>query len=367
MGHSLNIVIFSNEPWGDQWFSKQHYANELSLLGHHVTFINPPTPWKISFLFRRGLQLIRIQENLNILSYNQWLPVRMFPKWLTFLNDWLLTRRLRSWLQLSTSEQVIIWQFDINRMVHLSIKNAKRIYHVVDPYMHFWSDNYIAAKADLIVVTSPKYLLHYEHFHPANEIVHIPRGVANAEFVLEAGISQQIAKHFAPYALLVGSLNDDVDYTLLEQVAKEYRLVILGKETVRQDKNSKQWTEIKQHKNVTYMGVVASQELKNYVNAAMLCLVLYQFNLQKAIGSGSPLKLLNYLAQHKPTITTIDPEIPELLNKGIFWAKNMGEFRQMLQSGMAGELAIDSNAIMSYLDAHRYPVLINKILTHLHA
>ena len=51
------IFLTSNEPWGDVWFSKQHYANELAKMGHQVYFLNAPTGWSPKNLFRINLRV----------------------------------------------------------------------------------------------------------------------------------------------------------------------------------------------------------------------------------------------------------------------------------------------------------------------
>ena len=48
------IFIISNEHWGPVWYSKHHYANELSA-SNIVYFINPPSKWKFTNLFSFGI------------------------------------------------------------------------------------------------------------------------------------------------------------------------------------------------------------------------------------------------------------------------------------------------------------------------
>ena len=49
-----NIIIVSNEPWGDIWYSKHHYAYELNKT-NQVLFIDPPRKWSFWNLFMQGI------------------------------------------------------------------------------------------------------------------------------------------------------------------------------------------------------------------------------------------------------------------------------------------------------------------------
>ena len=81
------ILIVSNEPWGDVWFSKQHYAYELSKMGHQVFFINPTSRWSIKNLFSFSVKLNQTNENITLVNYQNNFPQTIFNKFFTKLND----------------------------------------------------------------------------------------------------------------------------------------------------------------------------------------------------------------------------------------------------------------------------------------
>ena len=68
------IVITSNEPWGDIWYTKHNYAAELSKK-NKVYFVNPPNSWKIGIRQGYGIKEDIITDNLSVLSYNNYLPL----------------------------------------------------------------------------------------------------------------------------------------------------------------------------------------------------------------------------------------------------------------------------------------------------
>ncbi|GIV43052.1 MAG: hypothetical protein KatS3mg035_0175 [Bacteroidia bacterium] len=89
-----NIVIISNEPWGDIWYSKQNYAYELSKLGNKVYFIDPPQPYELKNLFSNHFTLKKYSENLSIIQYRNRLPAGKFNK----LNNQWVTKELENYL-----------------------------------------------------------------------------------------------------------------------------------------------------------------------------------------------------------------------------------------------------------------------------
>jgi len=122
------------------------------------------------------------------------------------------------------------------------------------------------------------------------------------------------------------------------------------------------WETIKQHKNVEYIGTKHAKELKNYISASKVCLNPYQFDLKKTIGSRSPLKILNYIAQYKVVVTSIDSEIKELSECIIYRVYNSTEFIEKLKIAVMDGLFIDKNKVKQYLEKNSYSLLINKIL-----
>ena len=44
------ILVVSNEPWGEVWFSKHNYAFELSRK-NRVLFVDPPKRWRPANVF----------------------------------------------------------------------------------------------------------------------------------------------------------------------------------------------------------------------------------------------------------------------------------------------------------------------------
>src|SRR5579872_2113501 len=127
-----NIVITSNEPWGDVWFSKQNYAYELSK-HNKVVFLNPQGKWSLKNLLGCKISTKKYSENLTILDYNNILPIR--SKLLYSLNNRLVSSALAKYFSLRNLSDILLWAFDPNRLSNpKKLGVAQSFYHVVDPY-----------------------------------------------------------------------------------------------------------------------------------------------------------------------------------------------------------------------------------------
>ena len=356
----ISVLIISAEPWGSIWYSKQHYANELSKLGYDVFFLDPPNRWKISSLISTKIEIRKTPENIKVLTYSNNFPLRILKKLFHNLNDYLNAYKL---VRLLPSQNIIFWQFDPTRLAFLPPRH-KRIYHVADPYIHLPLDKAIASRANLIVCTSPKYVPFYTN--KGKPVIQIPHGISAEESQVEKNLIQDLQKKWGKYILLVGTLNDTIDYSLIDSILSEgFKLIVAGIDKIKAPSAKNTWAKALESPNIEFLGQVHAKKIKELVAGSRVCITAYKFDLKKSVGQGTPLKVLNYLAQFRPIITTIDSEIPRLEGKAIYRAYDLPNFMELLQKGLNGELEVDRNQVATYLSQHQYPNLIDKILTTL--
>lgn len=226
--------------------------------------------------------------------------------------------------------------------------------------MHFWQNEIQTQNADLIVCTSEKYLNYYKN---SKNVIHIPHGISEDEFNIDLKKVIDIQNEYGNYVIMVGAIAKDIDLNLIKAIVNDKKkLVVIGSELI----DLPQWEEIKTSQYLTYLGSLHAKKLKNYINAAKACLIVYNFvSLQNNQVSRSPLKALNYLAQKKPIVTTIDSGINELKNEGIYQAENENEFLDFVKKAYNNELNVNNDKVTSYLKHHKYPLLIEDILKHL--
>ncbi len=121
-----------------------------------------------------------------------------------------------------------------------------------------------------------------------------------------------------------GALAKWVDYELILKISKtdKYNIILFG---VKYDE-SFDASKIGQAKNVYYMGVKEYQTLKYY--AKKLDILTIPFLINDITKSTSPLKLFEYMALHKPIVTTKMNEC--LKYKSVLIAENHQDFLQKL-------------------------------------
>jgi hypothetical protein len=361
---SSTIIIISNEAWSDVWFSKQHYANELSFLGHKVFFINSPQYWRpwhlLSFTVKRKM----INENLFILNYKNNFPVRIFKRIFLKLNDFLNSWKIAKAVK---EQEIIWWQFDPFRFVDIYFfEKVRRIYHVVDPFQHIWSDKEIAKKANLLVSVSNYYKDHYSKYNKS--FLYIPHGISAIESKWDLELSEEVKKKYGNnYIVFVGTINIDVNLVLLQELAstlKEQRIIIIGPLIIT-GSDRLLFHELCALPNVTYLNRISSETLKNYISQGKVGIVPYKKKRTENIHR-TPLKIMNYIENNLPVVTTLNYELTELNNKCIFVSDSNEEFIEIVDKIVKGNLLADQEMLMSYKNKIRYNLLIKRILEELY-
>lgn len=357
----FTIFLSSNEPWGDIWFSKQHVANELAQLGHQVFFINAPQKWSFKNLFNHNFKATKIDVNLSIVDYNNPFPLRINKAFFLKLNDYLIGKKLKALAP--ENRPIIWWQFDPFRFIDLpAFPNATRIYHVVDPYQHIWSDIELAKRADLLVLVSKLYEKNYQQLNKKS--VYIPHGISANELIIDATRVQKIRQELGEgYLIFVGTINPDVDLALLHKIATEIndqKLVLIGPVRVLPTDKA-QLEQLFAHENVVHLGTKKATELKEYISLASIGIVPYKNEKVENVHR-TPLKLLNYIAQSKPIVTTLNYELDNLKNQIIFEAYQHKDFIAQLRAILIGKRSVNHSLIEAYQTSVLYPKLITKIL-----
>lgn len=353
---NLIVFILANESWGPVWFSKQWYAAELAALGYQVYFVNPPRPWRPT---SGGFKVTLDIEGVQVIQYRNPFPNRLGAK----ANERWLLARLQGLL--SSSAPALLWQFDPFRLWRTPLPIGwQRIYHVADPYMHLPQDSTIARSADLVLATSPKYMAHYESL--GVPVLHVPHGTASHPVMPDAEAVSALHERYGDFVLLVGTFNRDVDYALLQQLADAIpgTLVLAGPDHLyphdREERRA--FRQLLAHPRVQWVGSVPATELPAWARAARVGLAAYRFTLNKAIGTGSPLKILTYIRQQLPVVTSIDPDIEGFPRLGIFWERDAAAYIGRVLALLSGAPAPDQSGLEAYLEEVRYDRLIGGVM-----
>lgn len=146
-----SILIISPQPWGKNFISKHHYAQELSHLGHKVYFLDPPADDQIQN---------QVSDNVHLIKYcPKYRGLNRLPSWLRRI---MIKREIKNLYRLINNPIDIVWSFDPYRFQELDLFGAKlTIFHMVD-LIDSSLDIKTARNADLILTTNELILNRYQ-------------------------------------------------------------------------------------------------------------------------------------------------------------------------------------------------------------
>jgi len=359
------IIISSDELWCDVLHTPLQYAMELSK-SYKIYYVNPPVKWKLSNLINFKIKTKEISDSILVIDYLNIFPVIFFKKLFVMMNDFI-NFFLISKIVGSKQSDILFWKFDCFRMAyHFFIKPSYIIYHVIDNYMKQPLNLQLTKTANLVITTHDRLVNPYKLIN--KNVIHIPQGVREAELVPDHDKVNCIKNELGNFILFIGTISPDIDLNLLNDIVKkftEYHLVIIGPKKNISGELLTKFNQLCKLENVSYVGILNGADLKNYVAASSVCLIPYDFNQQASQVIRSPLKVINYIAQSKPVITTYDCEIPELKDKIIYQAENPQMFIQLVGEALKGELLVDDTGVKKYLDRIIYNNLIENIFSSL--
>lgn len=369
-GTSRTIFIFSMEPWGDMWYSKHHYATRLAR-EHTVYFVSLPDRWRLKDLFSFGLKVTRSKEGVNVVEYRNNLPLRFLPKWLRDRIDRLNVTKLR---RLYPKDPVVLWAFypaNLLTIDALRRKGDRLIYHVVDPFQVLPSDTTLARKADLVVSINSWYLSYYRNIN--RSCILVPHGVREQDTRQNPAAIAEHRGKWGRYIVLAASLTHPTNYKILRQVAERFpatSLVLIGELLPVPDSVSRIREQLLGMDNVVHLGALPPDAMRDVVGGAAVGLVTYEFQRtlrEPQSGVRTPLKVLTYVAQGCPVVTTINGFIAELDGKAVYKAEDERHFLDLIATALEGGLEFDRSAVRSYLDRVEYDRLIEKVFAALDA
>ncbi len=340
MLNNYTILCDSNIPWHHNRYSKHHLMSRFAR-HNEVYFINPSVAID-GFIKKKPINLLKLLKKKEKPENEQ----------LTVFTPLSLPFRDRFEFAVNKDPGFITWQ--IKRLVFK--KNRKRlvlfmgnpwntalleefkgcactVYHCSDNFPAFFSggfakrveekEKYVIKNVDLVVATSE---ILYEKCKALNEnTVFIKHGV-DERFFLKANLKacpddmNHIKKPRIGY---IGSIDKLIDYNLLKHIVstqKKYNYVFIG--TI--DDNCRlQFNDILLNENCFYLGKKPWQQLPDYVQNFDVCII--PWITDEFVLSGSPLKLIEYLASGKMTVAT-KIALDQNIAPGVLFAKNYNEF-----------------------------------------
>nr|MDQ3100587.1 glycosyltransferase [Bacteroidota bacterium] len=330
------------------WYSKHHYAAYLAKK-NTVYFINLPDRWRWRDLFSFGITVRKTSERVNVVTYRNNLPLNILPSWLRSMIADLNARKLR---KLTREGPVVHWCFYPTSILNgrlLRRNGAKVIYHIVDPYQNLPNDTHFAINADMIVAINPWYLKYYGELN--RKCILIPHGVRKEDRLHDHDLAVKIREQWGDYAVLATGLNRFVNYPLLQKVADRYpdlTFLIAGQLFSMKPSLEEMRDDLFARRNIKYVGLKHPDELKDLVHGARLGLLAYDFEVTRSVpvsAGRTPLKVLTYLSQLCPVISTNNSYVPPLDHKGYFKAEDEQHFVELVGKVLNGDIGVDVEVV----------------------
>lgn len=291
-----NILIISNEPWGDIWYSKQNWAYELSKK-NKVFFINAPIKWTLKGLFSSYIRTEKYSENLTIINYENRLPLTRF-KSISRINEYLICTSLKRWFKTKGIKNYIFWTFDPYRFANPKLLNPIRsIYMRVDKY-YMSTERDLLKNIDCVIVTAEELI---NEINYKGKYLVLSHGISDEEFTPSDNI-----KYKEGFLIYVGNIDFRLDVALIKKMAEYFPqeiFLFIGKIRATENPVFSELFIEKKFKNIIIHGVEHFKQLKNYIYSSKACLAPMDISIHgNAVHHH---KSLQYLAMGKPIISPI--------------------------------------------------------------
>ncbi len=357
-----SIVCFAPDPWRDLWRNR-HRLLSVFASANRVLYVEPRS-WARSVLKGLRERTIRpadffgrrveeVRPNLFVFRDPLFLP-RVGWRVAGGVIDALRFRLLRRTLRRIGMERPILWLVRPDCWdVPGKLGERLVLYQVVDDYLTYGGmsdasrarvdreERLLAAKADVVVVTSEYLLEAKRHLHERLVLV---RNAVDRE-TLEEGrrpdgpVPPELAQAARPIFGYVGGITEKLDLELLEALALRWArpprrgtLALVGATNVYGREAVERIARLKSLPNAIFTGRRDARLVPQYIRAFDVCLVPYRLEGQSR--GIDPLKLYEYLAFGKPIVSVDIPSVRRFAEV-LRIAKDRGEFLAHAEEALA--------------------------------
>lgn len=336
------IVCLSHLPWDFVWQRPQQILSRLAR-EYPLLYINEPhpsavpTPQATPCPAGEGISAWQLlipdrDEALSAWRRHYWRLVRSLllqAGWVQEAGDRLVARR-----------PLILWFY--TPMPHYMadlVPSSLIVYDVMDELANFNGaakelperEKQLLAQADLVFAGGRSLYQARRGQHPNLHL--FPSGVEpdhfRAAFAPETPLSPQLAAAPPPRLGYIGVIDERLDLALLERLAQEHSdcsLVLVG--PVRKIEPE----SLPQRPNIHYLGLQPYNALPQLLKGFAVCLM--PFALNEATKRISPTKALEYMAAHKPIVSTPVPDVVASWNDVVWIARKPDCFAQAVQEAL---------------------------------
>lgn len=358
------VVITADEPYEGLTHTQVMFADFLSQFVD-VVFVEAPSPWRPSKLLQRWTQQRLRKNKPTIISYPNLLPARLAIA--SKINEKALNLKITRIAAANQKQKILIWHFDSYRSLlnASSLKQGrtiKHIYHVIDPFYKNPLDDQLRRLSDLIVVTSPRIAPYYSK--QKNKVRLLPQCIDLAATQKMCDLPLTIAVPEQKYFVFLGTISDDVDFSLLRKVAAIAPVLLAGR-ILKLHQKQKEYETLLNQTPTRYLGLLKPEIFYPLLKGALAGLICYDLSIRTE--PFSPLKALNYLAAGRPVLSNCFTELPALQEQIVYERTESAAFVILCQKALAQTLPIDSRALANYLNESSLDVAVGSILEELHS
>lgn len=297
-----NIVIISQEDWGQNLLSKHHIALTLTKVDNTVWFVCPMTSGP-------SLTVEQVGDKLSVIRC---LPTPGINRLPVFIARVVARHALRKVLSIIGTKIDIVWSFDPYHFQFLRLfKSRLTIYHPVDNH-YTYLENRIVGEADILLSNSDATLARLNHANKHR----IGHGVA--KYFFESNEPFGLPGDYPIKVGYVGNLNNRLfDFDLFVKLVTEHPQIgfyLVGPRSVSNlsavESSFFDWSSVDKLSNVFWLGEHPSYRIPSFLMAMDVLLILYRPD--KEGFTVSPHKTLEYLSSGKVVITPFHLENTEI-------------------------------------------------------
>lgn len=293
------ILLFSNEPWGEVWFSKHHYAIELSK-NNIVFFINPSPKWQPKYSLNK-VEVDEINSNLYSVNYSNLIPFTGKSNILRKINENIISEKIKKSIKpyIRNFTDIIFWSFDPFRFDAPTLFMAEySLYLRMDPYINTLEKS-LVANVDCFIACSSFLLEKYKMF--SNKSLLIDHAVQKHDYSIEEIIKYEEKKN----AVLVANLNYETDWEALKSIAlhfPDWIFNIIGPVDIGSfsSMDLENYNLVQNYNNVTFWRSKPYTFVVQMILKSEICLCLYKPHKK---GRSNSLKLIQYLSFGKKILS----------------------------------------------------------------
>ena len=300
-----NILLFSIEPWSEIWYSKHHWAYELSKK-NKVLFFNSPQRWSIKNLFKPNFKAKKYSKNIKVIDYSNIFPFSSFSYFST-INELLLSKSLKKWLKKEGINEFIIWSFDPYRFTQPKLlKPILSIFYITDLFQNK-NDKTIVKNSDFVF--SVNKALAEQHKQYKKNILIIPHGISKTKTPPIKTKNQMI---------LMGTFTDRVNLNLLAKLSQalpKTKIILYGPQNFRNKKNSLLFKQIINKENIVYLGYGNLDKIETELLDSKIALAMYYDN--NVANRLNSLKIIQYLSYGKNIVSSFFKDYDKAHKQGL--------------------------------------------------